>query len=136
MTYPPNSRHCTTCQIENPETDEDGETTCCLDTVCTVNADGRCDRCNPLCGLCGFEITGGYEFDARQRQIHPERKCTEALNKASAAAKKTTKPAAKKTVTPASSAPVKRVSGSHADCTHEATKSARAACRRAKNAGK
>ena len=96
MTFNPNTRHCTTCNVENPETDEDGETTCCLDTVCDVDADGHCYRCNPLCALCGFEITEGFEIDARHRQIHPERRCTEALDKASAAAKKSTKPAAKK----------------------------------------
>lgn len=137
--FDPNSRHCTTCQTVNPETDEDGETTCCLDTVCEVDADGRCARCNPLCGICGFDIVGGYEFDARQRQIHPGGKCTEALDKASPAAKKTkTRKSPERklaegagVVKPATS----RQSGSHASCDHPATKSARAACRKAR-AGK
>lgn len=139
MTFNPNTRHCTTCNVENPETDEDGETTCCLDTVCDVDADGRCYRCNPLCALCGFEITEGFEIDARGRQIHPERRCTAALDAASAAVKKAAKPAVKPARKLAESAglvaPVKRSSGSHAACEHEATKSARAACRK-RNAAK
>src|SRR3546814_7036325 len=90
--FDPNSRHCTTCQTVNPETDEDGETTCCLDTVCEVDADGRCYRCNPLCGICGFDIVGGFDLDARGRQIHPESRCTEAIEKASGAEKKSRTP--------------------------------------------
>jgi hypothetical protein len=137
--FEPNTTHCTTCLTVNPETDDDGETTCCLDTVCTVDADGRCPRCNPLCGICGFDIVGGYDLDARQRTIHPESRCTDAINKASAAAKKTAKPAVKPQRKLAESAglvaPVKRASGSHSACEHEATKSARAACRK-RNAGK
>lgn len=136
--FEPNSRHCTTCQTVNPETDEDGETTCCLDTVCQVDADGRCDRCNPLCGICGFDIVGGYELDARNRTIHPDRKCTEALDKASAATKKPARVRKSPERKLAESAGVipstTRRAGSHADCDHPATKSARAACRKAKKA--
>jgi hypothetical protein len=130
--FDPMSKHCTTCQTIDPETDEDGETTCCLDTVCEVDENGRCYRCNPLCGLCGFEITGGWELDARQRQIHPESRCTEALDKASPAAKKTAKKAAAAPVV--KEMKVVGVRGAHAECDHAATKSARAACRRQRNA--
>lgn len=124
--FEPLTRHCTTCHTIDPETDEDGETTCCTNTVCEVDADGHCYRCNPLCALCGFEITNGWEYDARQRQIHFGRRCTEALDKASPAVKKT----AKKTTPVVKEAKVVGVRGAHADCDHEATKSARAACRR------
>lgn len=141
--FDPNSRHCTTCQTVNPETDEDGETTCCLDTVCEVDADGRCYRCNPLCGICGFDIVGGFDLDARGRQIHPESRCTEAIEKVSGAEKKSRTPrksAERKLaegagVVKPESAPKSRQSGSHAQCDHPATKSARAACRKAR-AGK
>lgn len=138
--FQPGERHCTTCHIINPDTDDDGETTCCLDTVCETDAiTGRCDRCNPLCAICGFDCVDGWEIDARNRVIHPERKCTEALNRASAAAKKSTTPAVKPQRKLAESAgivaPVKRSSGSHSACEHEATKAARAACRK-RNAAK
>jgi len=137
--FTPGERHCTTCHTVDPETDEDGETTCCLDTVCEADETGRCDRCNPLCGLCGFEISDGWELDARNRQIHSEGRCTEALDKASPAVKKTRKTPQRKLAesagivsesTPESAA--KR--GTHAACEHPATKAARAACRRKRSA--
>lgn len=139
LKFTPNSTHCTTCHVEDPELNEDGETTCCLDTVCEVNAVGRCPRCNPLCDLCGFEIIGGFDIENR-RVIHPDRLCPSAEP---APTKITRKPRKSAERTLAEKAGVvqettRRASGSHADCDHEPTKSARAACRRkrAAEAGK
>jgi len=136
--FTPNSTHCSTCQTENPEINSDGETECCLDTVCEVNAEGRCPRCNPLCDLCGFEIIGGFEIENR-RVIHPGRECPNAEPAPTKITRKPRKSAERKL---AESAGVvqpettpRRASGSHADCEHEPTKSARAKCRR-ERAGK
>lgn len=130
--FDPNTKHCTTCQAVNPETDEDGETTCCLDTVCEVDENGRCDRCNPQCTICGWDMTDGYEIDSRGFRVHPDKTCPKGDEPKKT---RTRKPAAKKTEK-TTATPTKRASGSHADCDHDSTKSARAACRRQRNAGK
>jgi hypothetical protein len=139
MKFTPNSTHCTTCHTENPEVNEDEETTCCLDTVCEVNDLGRCARCNPLCDLCGFEILGGFEIENR-RVIHPDRLCPSAKVEKPKKAPRERVSAERKLAEKAGvvQPETRRQSGSHADCTHEPTKSARAACRRkrAADAGK
>jgi len=139
MLFTADSTHCANCLTENPDVDDDGETSCCLDIVCEVNALGRCPRHNPICDLCGFEITDGPDIE-NGRVIHVDRQCpTAKVEKPKKAPRQRQSPERKlaegagvvKPSTP-------RQSGSHADCDHEPTKSARAACRRkrAAEAGK
>src|SRR3546814_129493 len=99
-----------------------------------VDENGRCDRCNPQCTICGWDMTDGYEIDARGFRVHPDKTCPKGDEKP---AKKTRKPAAKKTSAPVvKEMKVVGVRGAHAECDHPATKSARAACRKRRAAGK
>ena len=75
MLFAINSEHCTTCHTENPPTNDDGYTTCCNDSVCEVNAQGRCARCNSLCHICGWAMTDGYAVDPRGFYVHPDNTC-------------------------------------------------------------
>lgn len=134
--FKPNTAHCTTCNETSPEVDSDGYTRCCNDTVCVTDSTGRCDRCNPLCESCGWEMTDGWQTDARGRRVHPDKTCPKGTEPKKPARKR--QPVAPKMGDPivVKEMRVVGVRGAHAECDHPATSSARAKCRRerAKNA--
>jgi hypothetical protein len=100
----------------------------------------------PTCALCGFAIEDiDLSTETDRGLVHFDRQCP----------KGAPKPAPKKRAerkTPATKSPervlaegagivvkemkIVGVRGAHAECDHAATKSARAACRKARNAGK
>lgn len=136
MLFTANSQHCTNCRDENPATDEEGYTLCCNDSVCDVNAEGRCMRCNPLCHICGWEMTDGYEVNKRGDHVHPDNTCPKGESPKVKRVKKTAERKLAENAGIVPKAPsMAAASGSHANCDHEPTKSARAKCRR-ERAGK
>lgn len=134
--FQPQTKHCTTCHKLDPETDDDGYTTCCLDTVCEVDADGHCDRCNPKCVLCGFEIIDGYDLDQRKGgPVHPMRQCPKGTEKKVRRNASRPRKSPERVLAESAGIVVKEMKvvaprGAHAECDHASTKAARAACRR------
>ncbi len=102
----------------------------------------------PTCALCGFAIEDiDLATETARGLIHFDRQCPKGETKKAQPARR---PAARKTPTAKSAERVLAESagivvremkivglrGAHAECDHAATKSARAACRKARNAGK
>jgi hypothetical protein len=90
------------------------------------------------CAICKFEITDPDLTDESSRgPIHFDRQCPKGTEKVAPKARKT----AERKLAEGAGIVVKEMKivgarGVHAECDHETSKSARAACRRAKAAGK
>lgn len=101
----------------------------------------------PTCTLCGFAIEDiDLVTETDRGPVHFDRQCPKGETKKAKPARKTTArkaPAksAERVLAESAGIVVKEmkivgVRGAHAECDHAATKSARAACRKARNAGK
>jgi len=88
------------------------------------------------CSLCGWVIEDpALATFTADTAIHYDRTCPKGDAKPAPKARKAAvKPERKLAENVGLAAPVKRASGSHGACEHEATKSARAACRKSRNA--
>jgi hypothetical protein len=88
------------------------------------------------CSLCGWVIEDpALATFTDTTAVHYDRTCPKGDTKPAPKARKAAvKPERKLAESAGIVAPVKRASGSHSDCEHAATKSARAACRKSRNA--
>ncbi len=87
------------------------------------------------CTLCGWIIEDpALATFTGDDAIHYDRTCPTSVDKKPA--KPAVKPARKLAESAGIVSPSTRASGSHSACEHEATKSARAACRKSRNAAK